>query len=173
MVLNYEMVAFLAFGISFTCVHVCTCALFNRPHCTTRCVLHMSNCTQDSHINVGDTSHISIVNDRINGSCQAPLLKHTLLFLYRYSRMFLSYLRLFKYEKKKKTVTQKHLLSHESLECSFIQISAIILGSVPKLPSEISKSCSIFDGYFWETDIIILHSCTTEHHERHSNKEFT
>ena len=98
MVLNYEMVAFLAFGISFTCVHVCTCALFNRPHCTTRCVLHMSNCTQDSHINVGDTSHISIVNDRINGSCQAPLLKHTLLFLYRYRRMFLSYLRLFKWK---------------------------------------------------------------------------
>ena len=69
-------------------------------------IVHMSNCTQDSHINVEDTSHISIVTDRINGSCQAPLLKHTLLFLYRYRRMFLSYLRLFKWKIYKETVTQ-------------------------------------------------------------------
>ena len=88
MVLNYEMVAFLAFGISSTGVHFLTDLI----------VLHRSNCTQETHINVGDTSHISIVNDRINGSCQAPLLKHTLLFLYRYRRMFLSYLRLFKWK---------------------------------------------------------------------------
>ena len=68
MVLNYEMVAFLAFGTS-NIVYVCT--LFNRPQ------IHRSNCTRETHINIGDTSHISVVNDRINISCQAPLLKHT------------------------------------------------------------------------------------------------
>ena len=46
---------------------------------------------------------------------------------------------------KKETVTPKHLLSHESLESFFIQSSAVILASVPKLPSEITKEPTIND----------------------------
>ena len=46
---------------------------------------------------------------------------------------------------KKEKVTQKHLLSHESLESFFIQSSAVILASVPKLPSEITKEPTIND----------------------------